>query len=71
MNEKVSISYQLAAEGGGGIISSRDFINLRYCEVRDGVYICAGKQFHPSELSLQNYFKYTVTVNIRNFHRLP
>ena len=43
VNDKVSVSYQLAAEGGGGIISSRDFINLRYCEVREGVYICAGK----------------------------
>lgn len=42
VNDKVSISYQLAAEGGGGIISARDFVNLRYCDVRNGVYVCAG-----------------------------
>ncbi|KAI9564628.1 hypothetical protein GHT06_008369 [Daphnia sinensis] len=53
VNEKVSISYQLAAEGGGGIISSRDFINLRYCEVRDGVYICAGTSIVFPEMPAQ------------------
>ena len=44
MNDKVSVSYQLAAEGGGGIISARDFVNLRYCDVRDGIYVCSGRQ---------------------------
>lgn len=46
VNDKISVSYQLAAEGGGGIISARDFVNLRYCDVRDGIYVCAGAIKH-------------------------
>lgn len=42
INDKVSISYQLAAEGGGGIVSARDFVNLRYCTKHDGAYVCSG-----------------------------
>jgi len=42
INDKVSISYQVAAEGGGGIVSSRDFVTLRRCDVHNGVYVCAG-----------------------------
>jgi hypothetical protein len=43
IDDKTSISYQVAAEGGGGIVSSRDFVNLRYCDIRNGVFVCSGK----------------------------
>jgi len=42
LNEKAAVSYQVAAEGGGGIVSARDFVNIRYCDIVDGVYICSG-----------------------------
>jgi len=42
IDDKASISYQVAAEGGGGIVSSRDFVNLRYCDIRNGIYVCSG-----------------------------
>ena len=43
IDDKTSISYQVAAEGGGGIVSSRDFVNLRYCDIRNGIFVCSGK----------------------------
>ena len=35
----------MAAEGAGGIVSSRDFVNLRYCDAHEGSFVCAGKFF--------------------------
>jgi len=53
INDKVSISYQLAAEGGGGIVSSRDFVNLRYCDVNEGNFICAGSSIVYPDMPAQ------------------
>ncbi len=69
MNDKVSVSYQLAAEGGGGIISSRDFINLRYCENREGVYICGGKIFVRYPVKMTPYL--LIFILKRRFCRFP
>lgn len=53
INDKVSISYQVAAEGGGGIVSSRDFVTLRCCDVHNGVYVCAGTSILYSDMPAQ------------------
>ena len=45
VNEKCAVSYQIAAEGGGGIVSARDFVNIRYCDILNGVYVCSGSSF--------------------------
>jgi hypothetical protein len=36
------ISYQIAKEGGGGIVSSRDFVILRHWGMKDSCYVSAG-----------------------------
>jgi len=56
INDKVSVSYQVAAEGGGGIVSSRDFINLRYCDSQDGVFVCAGMSVVYPDMPAQKGF---------------
>lgn len=53
INEKVSVSYQVAAEGAGGIVSSRDFVNLRYCDAHEGSFVCAGTSIQFSDMPVQ------------------
>jgi len=53
IDEKTSISYQVAAEGGGGMVKSRDFVNLRHCDVRDNIYICSGQSIVFSDMPAQ------------------
>merc|ERR1711990_675974 len=38
----VKISYQMTTEGGGGLVSARDFVYGSKSEVRDGLHIMAG-----------------------------
>lgn len=42
IDEFTDISYQVCAEAGGGMISTRDFVNIRHWEVVEGVYVSAG-----------------------------
>jgi len=43
------ISYQVCAEAGGGVVSTRDFVNLRHWSVIEGVYVSAGASVtHPA-----------------------
>ena len=42
VDECTDISYQVCAEAVGGLISTRDFVNLRHWGLVDGVYISAG-----------------------------
>ena len=40
---------QVCAEAGGGVVSTRDFVNLRHWAVVDGVYVSAGGSVnHPA-----------------------
>ena len=49
IDEYTDISYQVCAEAGGGVVSTRDFVNLRRWSVIDGVYISAGGSIkHPA-----------------------
>lgn len=49
IDEHTDISYQIAADGAAGVVSSRDFVNLRHWEFLEGRYIiaCIGTD-HPS-----------------------
>ncbi len=38
----MAISYQVTAEGGGGIVSSRDFILVFKSDYKDGAYVQGG-----------------------------
>ncbi|KAG1671582.1 StAR-related lipid transfer protein 3 [Nymphon striatum] len=42
MDSHTDISYNVAAEGAGGLVAARDFVTLRHWELRDGVYISCG-----------------------------
>lgn len=49
IDEYTDISYQVCAEAGGGVVSVRDFVNLRHWALVDGVYVSAGKSVqHPA-----------------------
>ena len=39
----------MCAEAGGGVVSTRDFVNLRHWALVDGVYVSAGGSVtHPA-----------------------
>ncbi|GAB6019370.1 hypothetical protein CHUAL_000958 [Chamberlinius hualienensis] len=42
INDSVDIVYQVAAESAGGVVASRDFVNLRTWEKRNDVFVSAG-----------------------------
>ena len=42
IDSHTDISYQVAAEAAGGVVSTRDFVNLRYWSVIDDVFFSAG-----------------------------
>jgi len=50
IDEYTDISYQVAAEAAGGVVSTRDFVNLRHwCLMEGGVYVSAGGSVkHPA-----------------------
>merc|ERR1719495_1933560 len=49
IDEHTDISYQVCAEAGGGVLSIRDFVNLRHWQEVDGVFISAGVSIkHPA-----------------------
>ena len=49
IDQHTDISYQVCAEAAGGVVSTRDFVNLRHWAVVDGVYVSAGGSVkHPA-----------------------
>eukprot|EP00095_Tigriopus_kingsejongensis_P011920 maker-scaffold507_size152468-snap-gene-0.35 protein:Tk11920 transcript:maker-scaffold507_size152468-snap-gene-0.35-mRNA-1 annotation:"-related lipid transfer protein 3" len=49
IDSHTDISYQVAAEAAGGVVSTRDFVNLRYWQIIEGVYFSAGVSIaHPA-----------------------
>ena len=49
IDEHTDISYQVCAEAGGGVVSTRDFVNIRHWGVVDGVFVSAGGSVkHPA-----------------------
>lgn len=50
IDQYTDISYQVCAEAGGGVVSTRDFVNLRHwAAVEDGVLVSAGGSVeHPA-----------------------
>ena len=48
-DENLDITYQVSAEGAGGLVSSRDFVSLRQWGEIDGCYVIAVVSVeHPS-----------------------
>ncbi|KAJ8942315.1 hypothetical protein NQ318_005307 [Aromia moschata] len=49
IDEYTDITYQISADAAGGLVSSRDFVNLRHWACVEGCYvICSIKTDHPS-----------------------
>jgi len=50
IDEHTDVSYQVAAEAGGGVVSPRDFVNLRHWSLMEGgVFVSAfGSVTHPA-----------------------
>jgi hypothetical protein len=42
LDEHTDIIHQVSAEGGGGVVASREFVVLRHWSIRDGAYVLAG-----------------------------
>ncbi|KAG8227548.1 hypothetical protein J437_LFUL000648 [Ladona fulva] len=58
VDDHTDISYIVTAEGGGGLVSSRDFVNLRHWDVIDGSYISAGVSVtHPEKPPQKKYVR--------------
>lgn len=43
IDEYTDVSYQVSANAGGGVISSRDFVTLRHWGIEEGSYVIACK----------------------------
>ncbi|KDR22110.1 steroidogenic acute regulatory protein-like isoform X2 [Zootermopsis nevadensis] len=58
IDDHTDINYQVAREVGGGIVSSRDFVNLRHWGMKDGCYVSAGVSVkHPSVPPVKQYVR--------------
>ncbi|CAM1300287.1 STARD3 (predicted) [Pycnogonum litorale] len=56
IDSHTDISYNVAAEGAGGLVAARDFVNIRHWELRDGVFISCGISVtHPDMPPQKNY----------------
>lgn len=42
LDEHTDILYQISAESGGGVVTSREFVILRHWGVKEGTYISSG-----------------------------
>ena len=64
---------QVCAEAGGGVVSTRDFVNLRHWALVDGVYISAGGSVNhpamPPQVVLLYFF--VVTTCDMECHPVP
>ncbi|KAL5010303.1 hypothetical protein ScPMuIL_012608 [Solemya velum] len=58
LDDHSEISYNVAAEAAGGLVSSRDFINVRRWGQKDGIYLSAGSGVHyPSFKATKKYVR--------------
>ncbi|XP_046570386.1 stAR-related lipid transfer protein 3-like isoform X2 [Haliotis rubra] len=58
INDNTDVSYNVAAEGGGGLITSRDFVTVRHWGVKDGTYMSAGiATTHPEMPPQKKYVR--------------
>merc|ERR1719264_123777 len=64
IDEHTDISYQVCAEAGGGVVSTRDFVNLRHWALVDGVYISAGGSVNHPAMPPQVALLYFFVVNV-------
>lgn len=59
VDEKTDISYNIAAEAAGGLVSARDFINLRHWGERDQTFfIAVNKATFPDMPPQKKYVRY-------------
>jgi hypothetical protein len=57
------ISYQVAKEVAGGIISSRDFVILRHWGMKDNCFVSAGVSVkHPNVPPVKQYVRWAVSI---------
>ncbi|XP_069120416.1 stAR-related lipid transfer protein 3-like isoform X2 [Argopecten irradians] len=58
IDDNTEISYNIAAEAAGGLVTSRDFVNVRCWGVRDGVYLsCACGTTYPDMPPQKKYVR--------------
>lgn len=59
VDEKTDISYNIAAEAAGGLVSARDFINLRHWGERNQTFfIAVNKATFPDMPPQKKYVRY-------------
>lgn len=58
INENTDITYQISANWGGGVVTSRDFVTLRHWELVNNVYVLAWQPAeHPSLQKCDKYIR--------------
>ncbi|XP_021369542.1 stAR-related lipid transfer protein 3-like isoform X3 [Mizuhopecten yessoensis] len=58
IDDNTEISYSIAAEAAGGLVTSRDFVNVRCWGVRDGVFLsCASGTTYPDMPPQKKYVR--------------
>lgn len=60
INDNTEVTYNLTAEAGGGLVSSRDFVNIRqWLQLEPGVFISYGTGcIHPDMPVQKKYVRY-------------
>jgi len=72
IDNNTDILYSVAAESAGGVVSSRDFINLRRWGLREGVYISCGRGVtHPHMPPSENHVRGINGPSIWLFRPVP
>lgn len=58
IDHQTDITYQVSAAGGGGVITSRDFVILRHWDMRGESYVSASASvLHPKKPPSKNYIR--------------
>ncbi|ESO84493.1 hypothetical protein LOTGIDRAFT_132177, partial [Lottia gigantea] len=58
VDDNTDVCYSVAAEGGGGLISSRDFVTVRHYGTREGIWLSSGiAATHPDMPPQKKYIR--------------
>lgn len=65
VDEYTDITYQISTDGGAGLVSSRDFVTLRYWTLVNECYVIASTGVeHPSIPKTDKYIRYLNSIQI-------
>ena len=57
IDDQAEVTYNIAAEAAGGLVSARDFITVcRFCPTGNGTYMCCGTACTHPDMPVQKKY---------------